>query len=78
MKSIIPKKGYSYIDAIWDTVFLATPFLSMALIYYIFNQRNPDRLLSGMTSTKKSMKVESMKDIKVRFNDVAGMEGAKK
>ena len=31
-----------------------------------------------MTTNKKSMKIESTKDIKVRFKDVAGMENAKK
>ncbi len=30
-------------------------------------------MLKGMTSNKKSMKIESTKDIKVRFKDVAGM-----
>lgn len=35
-------------------------------------------MLKGITSNKKSMKIESTKDIKVRFKDVAGMENAKK
>lgn len=30
-------------------------------------------MLKGITSNKKSMKIESTKDIKVRFKDVAGM-----
>jgi ATP-dependent Zn protease len=35
-------------------------------------------MMKNFTSQKKSMKIESLKDIKVRFKDVAGMEGAKK
>lgn len=35
-------------------------------------------MLKSLTSGKKSMKIESTKDIKVKFKDVAGMENAKK
>lgn len=35
-------------------------------------------MMKGLTSNKKSMKIESTKDIKVRFKDVAGMENSKK
>jgi ATP-dependent Zn protease len=55
-----------------------TPFIGVGITYWIFKRMNPDTLLSGMTNSKKSMKVESLKDIKVRFKDVAGMESAKK
>jgi len=59
-------------------LFLATPFLGLAITYWIFKRVNPDSMLKGITSNKKSMKIESTKDIKVRFKDVAGMENAKK
>jgi ATP-dependent Zn protease len=55
-----------------------TPFIGVGITYFIFRKMSPDTILSGMTSNKKSMKVESLKDIKVRFKDVAGMESAKK
>jgi ATP-dependent Zn protease len=55
-----------------------TPFIGVGITYWIFKKMNPDSILSGMTSSRKSMKVESVKDIKVRFKDVAGMESAKK
>lgn len=48
------------------------------ITYWIFTKVNPDSMLKGITSGRKSMKIESTKDIKVRFKDVAGMENAKK
>lgn len=71
-------KNYSIIDALKDTLFLLTPFIGVGITYWIFRKMNPDTLLSGMSSNKKSMKVQSLKDIKVRFKDVAGMQQAKK
>jgi ATP-dependent Zn protease len=71
-------KPYSPYDAFWDTLMLATPFIGIAITYWIFNKVNPDSMMKRITSNKKSMKIESTKDIKVRFKDVAGMENAKK
>lgn len=62
----------------WDTLLLATPFIGLAFTYWIFTKINPDSMMKGITSGRKSMKIESTKDIKVRFKDVAGMENAKK
>jgi ATP-dependent Zn protease len=59
-------------------LFLTTPFIGIAITYWIFRKVNPDSMLKGMTSNKKSMKIESTKDIKVRFKDVAGMENSKR
>lgn len=71
-------QNYSFFNAIKDTLFLLTPFIGMAITFWIFKKMSPDSIMSGITSGKKSMKVESIKDIKVRFKDVAGMEQAKK
>jgi len=50
-------KNYSIIDALKDTLFLLTPFIGVGITYWIFRKMNPDTLLSGMSSNKKSMKV---------------------
>ena len=71
-------KNYTISDAFFDTLFLATPFIGIAITYWIFTKVNPDSIMKGITSGKKSMKIESTKDIKVRFKDVAGMDNAKK
>ena len=44
---------------------------------WIFRKINPDSIISAI-SPKKSYKIQSMTGIKVKFNDVAGMEQAKK
>lgn len=49
--------NYKYSDAIFDTLFLATPFIGLAITYWIFRKVNPDSMLKGMTSNKKSMKI---------------------
>lgn len=49
----------------------------MAITIYIFRKFTPDSLISKL-SPKKSYKIEGMRDIKVKFEDVAGMEQAKK
>lgn len=48
---------YTLYDAFWDTLFLATPFLGLAITYWIFKKVNPDSMLKGITSNKKSMKI---------------------
>jgi|LakMenE01Jun11ns_1017448.scaffolds.fasta_scaffold8791796_1 hypothetical protein len=50
-------KFYSAFNAVKDTLLLMTPFIGVGITYWIFRKMNPDTLLSGMTSGKKSMKV---------------------
>lgn len=57
VKSKIAFQKYTFTDAILDTVFLASPFISMALLYWIFTRSNPENLMSKFTHSKKSMKV---------------------
>lgn len=47
-------------------------FLGLFISYYIFRRISPDTLLSKL-SNKKSYKIEGLRDIKVKFSDVAGM-----
>jgi hypothetical protein len=50
-------KNYSYYDAFFDTLFLATPFIGLAITYWIFTKVNPDSMLKGLSTNKKSMKI---------------------
>lgn len=54
------------------------PFVIVAGIYMLLKKANPDSLLKGLNQGKKNYKIESMKNIKIKFDDVAGMEQAKK
>ena len=56
---------------------LFAPFLGLAISFWIFRLWNPDSMISKI-SNKRSFKIEGLKNIKVRFADVAGMEQAKK
>jgi AFG3 family protein len=56
---------------------LFLPFLGIALSIFFFRMINPDTLLSKL-SPKKSYKIQGLRDIKVKFADVAGMEQAKR
>lgn len=54
---MLKSKDYIFLDAIQDTLFLASPFVGVAITYWIFRKMNPDTLLSSFTHNKKSMKV---------------------
>jgi len=56
---------------------LIGPFIGIAITYFIFRKFTPDSIISKI-STKKSFKIEGLRDIKVKFADVAGMEQAKR
>ena len=56
---------------------LLTPFIGIAITYWIFRKGTPDALMSNI-NPKKSFKIEGLKNINVKFKDVAGMEEAKK
>jgi ATP-dependent Zn protease len=45
---------------------------------YIFRKTDPTTFLNKLGKNAKQFKVEAIKDIKTKFNDVAGMEQAKK
>jgi len=49
--------NYTISDAFFDTLFLATPFIGLAITYWIFTKVNPDSMMKGITSSKKSMKI---------------------
>lgn len=53
------------------------PFLGIAITVFIFKKFTPDSIMSKI-SPKKNYKIEGMRDIKVKFDDVAGMEQAKR
>ena len=53
------------------------PFMGIAFTIWIFRKINPDAAISAI-SPKKSYKIEAQTKIKVKFDDVAGMEQAKK
>ena len=61
-----------------ETGRLLSPFIMVGILYKIFNGSNPDTLLKSLGQGKKDFKIKSLKNIKVRFDDVAGMEQAKK
>jgi AFG3 family protein len=56
---------------------LLTPFIGIAITVLIFRKFTPDSLISRL-SPKKNYKIEGIRDIKVKFDDVAGMEQAKR
>ena len=60
-----------------DTFKILASFFGIALTIFIFRRMTPDSLMSKL-SPKKSYKIEGIRDIKVKFDDVAGMEQAKK
>ena len=55
-----------------------TPFIPIILTVYIFRKTDPTTFLNKLGKNAKQFKVEAIKDIKTKFNDVAGMEQAKK
>lgn len=77
VKVYFEHRNYSFWNSFGDALGLAMPFLGLAISFYIFRKFSPDSFLSKIT-TKKSFKIEGLKNIKVKFADVAGMEQAKK
>lgn len=57
----------------FDTFKLITPFFMIALPLFIFRKANPDTIIRSLGQGKKDFKIKSLKDIKVKFDDVAGM-----
>lgn len=70
-------KTYSFWSTFGDSLSLVTPFLGIAITFFIFRKFTPDSIISKI-SNKKNFKIEGLRDIKVKFADVAGMEQAKK
>lgn len=70
-------KEYSLKNSFSDTFKILASFFGIALTIFIFRRMTPDSLMSKL-SPKKSYKIEGIRDIKVKFDDVAGMEQAKK
>ena len=70
-------KSYSFWNTFGDALGLVTPFLGIAITFFIFRKFTPDSIISKI-SNKKSFKIQGLRDIKVKFADVAGMEQAKK
>lgn len=69
--------SYTVMDAFGDAISLGVPFIGIAITLFIFRRFSPDSILSTL-SNKKSFKIEGLRNIKVKFADVAGMEEAKK
>ena len=49
-------------------------FLGIFISIYIFKKVSPDSIISKLSNNKKSYRIEGLRDIKVKFADVAGME----
>jgi len=71
------KEQYSFFNTFSDAVSLLMPFLGIAITIFIFRRFTPDSIMSKL-SPKKNYKIEGMRDIKVKFDDVAGMGQAKR
>lgn len=69
---------FTFVDAVKETLRMLTPFLMIAIPVYIFRSTNPDTFLKSLGQGKKDFKIKSTKNIRVKFDDVAGMEQAKK
>lgn len=50
----------------------------IAIPLYIFRRMNPDTIIKSLGQGKKDFKIKSSKNIKTKFDDVAGMEQAKR
>lgn len=72
---VIYKHGgrYDFTDALNETMSFFTPFLPILITVWIFRKTDPTSFLKTMGKSAKQFKIEAMKDIKTRFNDVAGM-----
>ena len=70
------KDQYSFWSTFQDALSLLVPFLGIAFTVFIFKRFTPDSIMSKL-SPKKNYKIEGIRDIKVKFDDVAGMEQAK-
>lgn len=72
------KNKYLLSDAFNSTLGFLTPFIPVLITIYIFRKMDPTSMLKNLGTGVKQFKIEAMKDINIRFKDVAGMEQAKK
>jgi ATP-dependent Zn protease len=77
VKVYFDHKTYTFWKSFGDALGLMGPFFGIALTFFIFRKFTPDSIMSKI-SNKKSFKIEGLRDIKVKFADVAGMEQAKR
>ena len=61
-----------------DALQFFTPFIGVMITLFIFRKNDPTAMLKSLGQGKSNFKIESMKDIKTRFKDVAGMEESKR
>lgn len=72
IKVYFDHETYSFWNSFGDAFGLIVPFFGIAFTYFIFRKFSPDSIMSKFTN-KKSFKIEGLRDIKVKFADVAGM-----
>lgn len=76
-KVYLQHKKYSPFESLGDAFKIFASFFGIALTIFIFRRMSPDTFMNKL-NPKKSYKIEGVRDIKVKFDDVAGMEQAKK